>query len=33
MYDKVDDNPEVSDLIQVVPHHHFRMPDILLFHE
>jgi len=33
MYDKVDDNPEVSDLIQVVPCHHFRVPDILFFQE
>ena len=33
MCDKVDVNPEVSDLIQVVPLHHFRMPDILFFHE
>lgn len=33
MYDKVDDNPEVSDLLQVVPRHHFMMPDVLFFHE
>jgi hypothetical protein len=32
MYDKVDDNSEVSDLIQMVPHHHFGKSDILFFH-